>query len=291
MVARLGAVVGAFLVGAGYSFMAGARLGVLTPSAPTRAAYAQATSALQVAGAALEHTRQLLGEHLATRQQLEDAQKAESDARSALTALRAQGAGGPTTLRAPFAGVVTRVAAAPHALLTEGTVLLELAQSKGLALTVGVAPEDAGQIAPGNSAAVTAIGAQEPQTARVISRGALVDAASGLVPVRLALPPGAWLPGESARAVITVGNVEGFVVPHEAVLVDDDGNAYVVQDKGGIAKIVHVMVLGSGEDRDTISGPLDATAPLVVDGNYQAQEGMKLRMAADPRQASRPGEP
>ena len=58
----------------------------------------QAVSALKVATAAVSRTEQLLNEHLATRQQLTDDQKSESDARAALAALQTQGAGGPTTL-------------------------------------------------------------------------------------------------------------------------------------------------------------------------------------------------
>jgi RND family efflux transporter MFP subunit len=279
IVAPVAAVLTGIYVHRGEPVHSGAALVRLTPSAPTRAAYAQATAAMRVANAALAHERELLAEHLATRQQLDDAQQAESDARAVLAALAAQGAGAPTTLRAPFAGVVLNIVAAPHALLTEGTVLLELSQATGLTLTVGATPDAAVQIAAADPAEVTAVGAAHAWPTHVISAGALVDAASGLVPVRVALPPGRWLPGESARAVITVGTVTGYVVPHSAVLLDDDAHPYVVQDHGGVARIVDVTVAGSDGTHDAISGALDPAAPLVLEGNYQAQDGMKLRRA------------
>jgi RND family efflux transporter MFP subunit len=296
IVAPVAAMLTRIYVHRGESVHGGAALVQLTPSAPTRAAYAQATAAMRLASAALEHERELLAEHLATRQQLDDAQKAESDARAALAALAAQGAGAPATLRAPFAGVVLDIMASPHALLTEGTVLLELSQATGLTLTVGAAPDAAVQIAAGDQAEVTAVGAAHAWPTHVISPGALVDAASGLVPVRVALPQGRWLAGESARAVITVGMAQGYVVPHAAVLLDDDAHPYVVQDHGGMARIVHVTVVGSDGAHDAITGPLDADAPLVLEGNYQAQDGMKLRHAGTgaalaPAPASTPQRP
>jgi hypothetical protein len=45
-----------------------------------------------------------------------------------------------------------------------------------------------------------------------------------------------------------------------------------------VAKTVHIQVLGAHDDENVISGPLDASAPVVVAGNHQLQDGMKVRL-------------
>ena len=279
IVAPVAAQVGEVYVRSGQQVRAGSALVQLLPSPPTQASYAQAVSAQKVASEAAQHTRALLAQYLATEQQLADAQKAESDARSALDALRAQGAGGPTTLRAPFDAIVTNVTATVRALVSEGTPLVEIARASGLVLTVGVAPDAASSIEAGNPVSVTPVGESRSYQGKVVERGSIVQADSGLVPVQIMLPAQRFLPGESAQAAIRVGSVAGFVVPHEAVLIDDNGNSYVVQAIGDTAKVVDVQVLDSQGAREVISGPLNAHAALVVTGNYQAQDGMKLRFA------------
>jgi membrane fusion protein, multidrug efflux system len=279
IVAPVAAQVGQVYVRSGQAVHAGAPLVQLLPSPPTQANYAQAVSALKVATEGTAHTRALLAQFLATAQQLADAEKAESDARAALEALRAQGAGGPHTLRAPFNAIVTNVTATARALVSEGSPLVDIARSDGLVLMVGVPPDAASSISAGNPVSVTPVGESRSYPAKVIERGAIVQTDSGLVPVQISLPERGFMPGESAQASIRVGSVAGIVVPHEAVLIDDNGNSYVVQAIGDTARIVNVQVLDSEGAREVISGPLDTHAPLVLTGNYQAQDGMKLRFA------------
>ncbi|MGH8206666.1 MAG: efflux RND transporter periplasmic adaptor subunit [Steroidobacteraceae bacterium] len=278
VVAPIAAQVGQVYVRSGQAVGRGAALVQLLPSAPTRAAYTQAVSALKVATEDTLHTRQLLSQHLATQQQLAAAEKVEGDASAALEALRSQGAGGPRTLRAPFDAIVTGVTATVQSLVSEGTTLLDIARPNGLVLAIGVAPAAAGSVAAGNRVRVTPVGDSMSYAGTVIDRGSIVQS-DGLVPVQIALPLHKFLPGESAQATVTVGKVSGYVVPHAAVLIDDNGNSYVVQAVNAVAKLVYVQVLDTQDDREVISGPLDIHAPLVLTGNYQAQNGMKLRLA------------
>jgi membrane fusion protein (multidrug efflux system) len=92
-------------------------------------------------------------------------------------------------------------------------------------------------------------------------------------------------PGETAQVAITIGTVGGYVVPHAAILVDDNGDTYVVQTEKMVAKTVHVRVLGAHGDEDVIEGPLDATAPVVLSGNHQLQDGTKVRLTEAPDSA------
>ena len=273
------AVVGQVFVRLGEQVAAGAPLIELVPSPASAASYLQAKSALTVARQLVASTMRLVSLHLATAQQLADAKKAESDARSQLKALETVGAAGPHVVRAPFAAIVTALTATPGAIVAEGTPLMDLAAPGRLVLTVGVVPAQAAAIAPNDAATVTPVGGTDSAPGRVLVRGAVAESDTGLVPVDIALPPGKFLPGEMAEAVINTGEVRGYVVPHDAILVNDSGAPYVVQAIGDTAKKVPVQVLDAHGDQDVITGALDKRAPLVLAGNYQLDNGMKIRLA------------
>ncbi|HUY84727.1 MAG TPA: hypothetical protein VMU86_09120 [Steroidobacteraceae bacterium] len=279
LMAPAAAIVAAVYVHTGEPVAKGAPLIELRPTPASAADYAAAASAQRVARDALVRTRQLRAERLATEQQLAAAEKAASDASAALAALSAQGGGGPKILRAPDAAVVTALTASRQAIVAAGAPLIELAQAHGLVLVVGVVPAQALAISVGGAAVIDPIGGRGHIMGRVTMRGAAVDAASGLVPIDIALASDAMLPGEAAEASITVAQVPGYVVPHQAILVNQSGGTYVVQVEGGAAKTVPVRVLVAGGARDVIAGALDRGAPVVLAGAYQLQNGMKVRYA------------
>jgi RND family efflux transporter MFP subunit len=281
IMAPLAAVVGEVYVYPGEAVAKGAPLARLMPSPKSASNYTQARAALRLAVNLKERVQIMLKQHLATAQQLADAEKNELDARSALKALKAQGAGGPNVLKAPSAAIVTSLSASPGAIVAEGAPLFELAQQNSLVLTVGVVPAKAAEIAVGNDAAITPIGGNQSAPGKVLSRGSIIDAGTGLMPVEITLPAGKFFPGEMAKAAIATGQVEGYIVPHAAILVSEKGLPYVVQAVDGAARLVAVTVLGSQGDTDVIEGPLDPASPLVLAGNYQLEAGMKVR-SADP---------
>jgi membrane fusion protein, multidrug efflux system len=250
----------------------------LGPSPATASAYNQAITALRAANEEVTRTRSLLGQHLATNQQLVTAEKAAADARSALAALQAEGAGSPQVVRAPFAAIVTTVSVSPGAIVAQGAPLLELARPTELVLHGGAMPAQAITIRIGDSATIMPLGERRSAAGQVVLVGSVVDAKTGLVPIDVSLPAGQFFAGEMARANIEVGKVEGYVVPHEAVLVNQQGAPYVVQAIAGRAKQVAVHLELSGGGEDVISGPLDPAAPLVLAGNYQLTDGMQVRV-------------
>jgi membrane fusion protein, multidrug efflux system len=279
VMAPAAAVIGEIDIRQGEEVAAGAPLLRILPSPAMAASYAQAGSALRVADQLVARTRNLVEGHLATRQQLADAEKTRSDARAALDALAAQGAGGPRVLRSPFPAIVLAIATQQGAIVAEGSSLLDLARRDALVLRVGVVPAQAMSVAAGDKVEVTPMGGHAPIAAKVALRGSVVDPATGLVPVDIALPPNALLPGEMAQAAITTGLTRGYIVPHKAILVDQHGAPYVVQAVHETAKKVAVRVLGAAGDQNVIAGALDPAAPLVLTGNYQLDDGMKVRLA------------
>ena len=251
----------------------------LAPTPTTMVAYAQAKSALKVASDALTRTRAMFGQHLATASQVADAEKAESDARAAFDALQAQGAAGPNIVRAPYGATITALSTTVGSIVDVGGALLELARPSALVLAAGVVPLSARQIAAGNAAQVTPLGGGDAVDGHVSLRGAAIDPNSGLVPIEITLPADSLFPGQTASALITTGQLKGFVVPHSAVLLNDEGDTYVVQDLNGVAKKVPVDVLGRQDDQDAIDGKLTENAPLILTGNYQVDDGMKVQIA------------
>lgn len=273
------AVVDAVYVEPGEQVAVNAPLLRFRPSPTTAASYTQAVAALQTANQEVQRTRALLGQHLATRQQLATAEKAAADARAALAALKTEGAGGPQVVRAPFLAIVTAVSTSPGAIVAQGTTLLDLASASEMVLQAGIVPSQAAEIEVGDKASVVPLGEKRAADGEVVLRGSVVDPKTGLVPVDISLPANHFFAAEMAQANIVVGKAEGYVVPHEAILVNDQGTPYVVQAVDGRARRVSVQIVVSDGTKDVIAGALDAAAPLVLAGNYQLTDGMRIRGA------------
>jgi len=286
MMAPLAAAVTNVYVRLGELVDKGAPLVRLQPSPSSESAYTQAESALRVATDLVHRTDALVKAHLATAQDLLNAQKTESDARASLNALKAQGAAGPHIIRAPFSALVTAISTTPGAIVSEGSGLVELAQPNGLVLRAGVIPSKAQTIEPNQPASLTPVGGGAALSGKVVFRGSLVDSANGLVPVEIGVPPGKALLGEMFRADITIGQVEGYVVPHAAVLVDDSGDTYIVQEHNLTAKEVPVKVLAAHDDKDVVSGKITDGNPVVLAGNYQLSDGSKVKLVDAPKESA-----
>jgi multidrug efflux pump subunit AcrA (membrane-fusion protein) len=282
LMAPLAATVTDLYVHLGQPVAKGAPLLRLVPSPANAAAYDKAKSALHVARQLVARTRAMVRTHLATDQQMFEAEKGAADAAAALAALTAQGAGGPQTLRAPVGAIVAKISTAPGALVAEGAPLVELAQPSGLVLQAGTVPRMALRIHAKDPVRLTPVGGGPALAGAVKDRSALVDPANGLVRVDISVPPGKALMGEMFRADVTIGTVRGYVVPHRAVLVDSGGGTYVVQSVRLTARKVPVRILAEFGDEDVLAGRLRAGSPIVLDGNYQATDGAKLRLV-DPK--------
>ena len=186
--APVAAIVDAIYVKPGEQVAADAPLLRLGPSPTTAASYTQAVTALKAANEEVQRTRTLLGQHLATRQQLATAEKAAADAQAALAALKTEGAGSPQVLRAPFPAIVTAISTSLGAIVAQGAALLDLARPSELVLHAGVVPSEAVAIRTGDAASVVPLGERQPADGQVLLRGSVVDPKTGLVAVDVSLP-------------------------------------------------------------------------------------------------------
>jgi len=268
-----------FDVTAGAVVKRGQRLLTFALAPAAVAAYQQAQTASQVARAQRTHTAQLLAQQLATRDQLAQADKAMSDAASALDALRRQqGDGATVALLAPYDGVVSTIVASQGDALQPGAPLLSLTRGDGVVVDVGVELDAAHPVTPGDPVSLQPLGAG-PSVIGVVKRVAgMLDAHTHLLNAEIA-PAGKVMAGMGYRADITVGQWQGWLLPRDALI--GDGNAWhVFQLAGGKAVNVAVKIVGESDAITVVSAALDPQRPLIVVGNTQLDDGMAVHTAA-----------
>ena len=271
------AVVTGLVVGVGQQVRAGQALIQIANAPATQQAYRQAVDAVSFAQTDVARLQRLLAEHLATNDQVGAAEKTLADARAALAAQRAEGAGRAVqTIVAPGAAVVTAVSAKPGDRVAQDAPLLTLARSGSLVATLNVQPGAAGVVAAGDAATVSSAFGGAPLSLRLASVGRLSDPTTRAIQVVAPVPASAFPVGEAVQADIVTGTHQGLVVPRAAVVFDETG-AHVFTIMGGKAHRVFVRP-GAGHGPDIeISGPVAAGAMVAVQGAYELQDGMGVR--------------
>jgi len=267
---------------AGSRVAAGQLLARVAPTPDARLQLDSARGVATLAERSLAAARQRYDLRLATGDDLRTAEQAAQDARLKLESLERRGlgeAGG--RLIAPVAGVVVKLDAQPGLTAPAGTVLATVAAFDGLEARLGLELSDAALVAAGQKVALTAVNRPKAVSVQsaVGSIGAVADAATGSLDVRVPLPEGSrWLPGERVQAAIEVERKVALLAPRGAVLPDGDQEVlYTV--KGGAA-VKHVVRVGiSSGDQVEISGAgLEAGDSVVVQGNYELSDGMGVQV-------------
>ena len=272
----------AIAVTPGETVRSGERLLDFGASPAAISTYQQAESALAVARSQRAHVAQLLGQQLATRDQFAQADKAVGDAQAALDALQREGADNPRqTLTAPFDGIVATVPVAQGDRVQPGAALLTLTRLDGLVVTIGIDPGDRNRVRPRQRVHLTPLGAGPQLDGQILRVDGVLNPKTRLIDADVSVSPGAVIAGEAFRADITVGQLQGWIVPHDAVLSDAKG-AYVFQVAGNTASRVDVTVAGSAGNNDVIDGKLDPQRALVVAGNYQLSDHATVRPSNAP---------
>ena len=268
----------ALLVTAGASVRAGQPLVRFAVAPSTLSGYEAASTALAAAIRQRDTTAHLLAQQLATRDQLTLAEKAVADAKAALDAQRHEGAGQATqTLRAPFDGIVTALPVATGDRPQPGAALVTVARNGTMIATGGIDPTERGHVRPGQPARLTRLSGGTVIGGQVLRIDGQLNPATHMIDVDLGFPAGALLPGEAVRADIATGTSTGWLVPHAAVVTDDDG-AHVFQIAAGHAKAVPVRIAQTSATQDVVQGALDPRRPLIVEGAYQVEDGGAVRL-------------
>jgi membrane fusion protein (multidrug efflux system) len=272
----------AITVTPGEAVHAGDRLLDFAASAAAMSVYQQAVSGLTVARQQRAYAEQLLKQQLATRDQLARADKAVADAQSALDALQREGADLPErTLTAPFDGIVATIPVAQGDRVQPGAILMMLTRFDGLVVTVGIEPGDRARFRPGQPVHLLPLARGAPLDGQILRVDGILNPRTRLIDADVSVPAGSVISGSAFRADITVGQLQGWIVPHDAVMTDDKG-AYVFQVAGSNATRVEVKIAGAEGNDDVVQGPLDPQRMLVVQGAYQLTDHVSVRVSGTP---------
>ena len=214
-----------------------------------------------------------------------DADQAAADLAAAqagaITARRAQEL---ATLRAPLAGVVTRMSAVMGASVDPSQPLVEIADPTALDIVFNVSPSEAARIRSGDTLTLSSGegAAGEPLgTAVVVSVAVAVDSASRAVAVRARLGRGtASRPlriGESVFGQIVTGvHPDAITIPIQALVPDGEGFRVYVVDSAGIAHARPVEVGGRSPTRVEIVRGLAAGERVVTTGAYGVTDSANI---------------
>ena len=202
---------------------------------------------------------------------------------AAITARRAQQL---ATLRAPLAGVVTRMTAVLGAAVDASQPVVEVADVTALDAVFNVSPVQAAQIHDGDSVRLTAgeaEGGEMVGLGSVTAVGAAVDSSSRAVAARARIgrPARPLRIGESVFGrIVTAVHARAVTVPVAALVPSGDGFRVFVVDSGGIAHARAVTVGTRSETLAEILAGLAAGETVVTTGAYGIEDGTKVVRAA-----------
>jgi RND family efflux transporter MFP subunit len=247
---------------------------------PFDAAAQSAGAALASAERAYARTVRLVEAGILARK---DSDQAATDlAQAQVAAVTARRAQQLATLRAPLAGVITRMSAVLGASVDPSQPVVEVADPTALDIVFTVSPADAARIHEGDTAVVVTGERGGERLGRSVVTGvaAAVDSATRAVAVRARLerPPRPLRIGESVSGRIVAGaHARAVTIPVEALVPAGDGFQVFVVDSGGIAHARAVVVGGRSETLAEIVTGLAGGETVVTAGAYGVEDGVRIK--------------
>lgn len=261
----------------------------LAPSAVTRLEVDKSRRDAAVAIAEHERVQRLRAVGLATESDLQLAASAAATLTQLRNSLAARaGPGNRLTLRAPRSGIIDTLTVQPGDVLVPGSVAVRIAVADSLQVRLGIEPQDANKIAPGQQVRVTPLGAGVTTVMATIgSIDRRVDPATRLIAALVRLPKSSGLlPGAVVHADIVVSrHTSAIVIPRAALLYAGDQPFLFVATNGVAHRRDVTAGLQDGESIEITSG-LRAGESIVVVGNTVLEDGIAIRTAGDARAAS-----
>ncbi|ADG10967.1 efflux RND transporter periplasmic adaptor subunit [Caulobacter segnis] len=212
-------------VAAGDRVAAGAAIVTLRSAegAGARASVDAAAAGARAAQAAAARDRRLFEAGVVARQDWEasqaNADKAQAELRAARAQVAAQGgpsAGGVATLRAPIAGIVTRIDARVGGFLTQGGLVAEIANQSAVEYVFDAPPASAGAIKVGDDVLVQRPEGGEAGARIVAVAPSALGAGAAVVRAKPTAPAPQIGSIVSARVILAKG-AGGLTVPADAV--------------------------------------------------------------------------
>ena len=269
-------IVSRMLVRVGQTLTAGQPVVELANAPGAELAFKQASDAQTFAQTDLARVQRLYDERLAASDQLSAAKKTLADAQATLAAQQKQGAGRSLqVITAPRAGIVTTVSAAAGDHVAQDAPLVVIARADGAVVKLGLEPT--GRFAAGQGVVLHPVFGGPPIPSKIAMVGRAADPATKTLDAIVPLG-GAALPiGSAVQGEVTLGAHAGLVVPRAAVVFDETG-PHVFTVSGGKAHRVFVAVGLDRGDQIEIKGQIPAAAQVAVEGAYELQDGMAVKV-------------
>jgi multidrug efflux system membrane fusion protein len=244
---------------------------------------AQARSAFEKARRDLERLRRLYADSAATLEQLQDAETGFTFARSSLEI--AEFNQDHAAIYAPGEGRVLKRFVEAGELVGPGTPFFLFGSTgKGWTVRVGVTDRNIIRLQRGDSASVSFDAyPHERFPASVVEIGEVADPLSGAYEVELRIAPGRSKLVSGFVASVEILPIKCdpmYVIPIEAVMEADDGDAYVyVPDASGTtARRVPVGIGCMIGERMAVRSGLDGVAEVITDGAAYLTDNSAIRI-------------
>ena len=272
------------LANEGQAVEKGATLVELEPSPDSKLLLQSSINALASANLVLSNVTSRLAMRLATTADLLAAQQAVQDAELKLANLRERGIEGDPSLHAAEAGTISKVDVQAGALVAAGAAVAEITTDSSRVARIGIEPSDLEKVSVGKTASLKSVmrGESKPVEGKFSMIARAVDPETRLVIATALLPDDdGLLLGESITASIKVSEKEALVVPREAALPEEDHFVIFTVKDGKAAK--HEVKLGiqTSEKVEIAEGDLKEGDTVVIEGNYELTDGMKIASDED----------
>lgn len=252
----------------------------LSAAPSTEEAFRKAQTAVDFARTKLTRMQYLWKRGATTKDLLDQAEIAYRNAQASLNALNRIGAQqNSQTVSAPISGTVTAVSVAEGDRVPQNAKILTMAPTNALAVLLGVEPEDVHKVETGMPVTLTpAFDGGAKYSGKVSAINQVIDPQTRLVDVMVDIdgsdgsPP---LIGNEMRGVIELRQERLLTVQRTALLYDRVG-AYVFVVRDGRARRVTVVPGLDGQGVIGVKGALKAGDVVVIQGNYELQDGMKV---------------
>jgi RND family efflux transporter MFP subunit len=270
------------LVREGQEVSAGDPIVEVAPSPDARLALDQASAASTSAHATLQSVQERMASHLATQQELQQAQQAARSSELQLQSLSVRGSAVVRTLSASGPAVVGSIHVTPGAIVAAGAPLAELDLRDHHEARFGIEVEDVRrmQLAATMEVSDLEIPPAVTVTATVRAVSDTVDTATGLVDLFAGLPPdAALLLGQHVRGTLPIAGSPTLVTQRSAVLpIDDHLVVFVVADDHAHAHVVRIGLETDDEVEIVSDDPLAPGDAIVVRGAQVLEDGMAVHV-------------
>jgi membrane fusion protein (multidrug efflux system) len=269
------------LVSEGQQVSRGVPLLEIAPSPETNLQTRQARNDYEAAQKALQFMQQRFDLKLATNDQLLQAKQALEQAQAKMENARGRGSESPQEIHADVASSVSKVSVQRGAIVPAGNAMIEMIVQGRLEARVGVEPADRNRVRAGQAVRLGHVNEPERQLVvgkiRLLSQAA--NAANHLIDGLIDLPSSAgFIVNESVVGRITIGHVQGLLVPRSAILPEGD-HFVLFTVKAGRAEEHNVEIrLENGKQAEVSGENLQVGAPVVTLGNYELKDGMAVKV-------------